>query len=54
MTYDLFAALGVIFCLSGTLMSAIVGACGRHRESQGILMLSNGIGALAAFAFFVA
>ena len=57
MTFDLLISSGIIFCLAGTLFSAAVGATGgrsggSHRASQGILMASNAVGALAALSFF--
>ncbi|TSC79922.1 MAG: NADH dehydrogenase (quinone) [Candidatus Peregrinibacteria bacterium Gr01-1014_25] len=58
MTLHTSIASGIFVCLLGTLLSSLVGACGRsagaHRISQILLALSNAIGALAALAFFFA
>lgn len=57
MTTDAFIPNGIAFCLAGTLLSGAAAVCGRgvftHRASQGILILSNAVGALAALAYLL-
>lgn len=57
MTAEFLITRGVLFCLCGTLVSAVAGASHKHlsahRLSQGMLIAGNLAGALAAVAFML-